>query len=53
MKDTEIALIALMKQLSSKGAAAILLQSYIQVNGPVTNEAGDEIKEILRGMRGE
>lgn len=50
MTREEIALIDVLKTMPDKGAAAIVLESVIQVNGPVSNEVGDEIKKILEEL---
>lgn len=50
MTKEEIALIEVLKTMPDKGTAAIVLESVIQVNGPVCNEAGDEIRKILEEL---
>lgn len=50
MIKEEIALIECLKIMPNKNAAAILLESVIQVTRPVSNEAGDEIKKILEEL---
>lgn len=50
MIKEEIALIEYLKIMPNKNVAAILLESVIQVTGPVSNEAGDEIKKILEEL---
>ena len=42
-------LIDLLEQAKDKNAKAIILQSYISAFGPVPNEYGDVIRELLRG----
>lgn len=51
MTNQEEALIEMLKQMPSKGAAALLLQSVIQITGPVSNDAGDEIKRIIEELK--
>lgn len=46
MTQIEKYLIALIKA-NNLEVCALYLQDYIQRNGPVSNEAGDEIKKIL------
>ena len=46
MTQSEKMLIAIIKA-SNLEICALFLQDYIQRNGPVSNEAGDEIKRIL------
>ena len=46
MTQSEKLLIAIIK-INDLEACALVLQDYIQRNGPVSNEAGDEIKKIL------
>ena len=50
MTKEEITLIEVLKTMPNKGSAAILIESVIQVTGPVCNEAGDEIKKILEEL---
>lgn len=50
MKETEKNLIMYLKQMPNKNTAAILLESVIQITGPVSNEAGDEIRKILKEL---
>lgn len=50
MTKEEIALIDVLKIMPNKGSAAILLESAIQETGPVSNEAGDEIRKILEEL---
>lgn len=50
MTKEEIALIEHLKIMPNKNAAAILLESVIQITGPVSNEAGDEIRKILEEL---
>lgn len=50
MTKEEIALIEHLKIMPNKNAAAILLESVIQLTGPVSNEAGDEIRKILEEL---
>lgn len=42
-------LIDLLEQAKDKNAKAIILQSYISAFGPLPNEYGDVIRELLRG----
>lgn len=44
MSKNEQMLIAIMKSTKNKNTQAIILQSYIAENGPVSDEAGDIIK---------
>lgn len=50
MTKEENGLIECLKTIPNKNAAAILLESVIQVRGPVSNEAGDEIRKILEEL---
>lgn len=50
MTKEEIALIEHLKIMPNKNAAVILLESVIQVTGPVSNKAGDEIRKILEEL---
>lgn len=50
MTKEEVGLIAYLKIMPNKNTAAILLESVIQVRGPVSNEAGDEIRKILEEL---
>ncbi len=43
-------LIRLMNQMPNKATAALLLESIVQMHGPVSNETGDEIKTILKEL---
>lgn len=47
MTEEEKMLIAILKLIKDRNSAAVILETYIQVNGPVSNEAGNEIKAIL------
>lgn len=42
-------LIELLSRIKDKNMKAIILQSYIAKYGPVPNEYGDIIKDLLRG----
>lgn len=46
MTTNELILIAII-EANTREMAALYLQDYIQRNGPVSNEAGDEIKRLL------
>lgn len=48
MTDNEKRLIEIIKRITNKTAQAIILQSYIQANGPVSDEAGNIIKDLLK-----
>lgn len=48
MTDNEKRLIEIIKRITDKTAQAIILQSYIQANGPVSDEAGNIIKDLLK-----
>lgn len=50
MTKEEVGLIACLKIMPNKNTAAILLESVIQARGPVSNEAGDEIRKILEEL---
>lgn len=50
MTEEEKMLIAILKPLKDRNSAAIILETYIQVNGPVSNEAGDELRKILEEL---
>ena len=50
MNDQDKNLIEMVKTMPNKNCAAILLQSVIQVRGPVGNEAGEEIKKIIKEL---
>lgn len=47
MKETEEYLIQILENLTDINAKAVVLESYIQEYGPVGDEAGSKIKEIL------
>lgn len=49
MTAQENYLISLLGSLSDKNAKAMLLQSYIQTYGGVSDEAGERIKQIMQG----
>lgn len=49
MKDQEKLLITLLSSTTRPEMQALILQSYIQENGPLSNEAGDKVKAILKG----
>ena len=46
MNDKEKALIRLLQKIK-KEYRAIILQSYVQKNGPISKAAGDEVKRLL------
>ena len=48
MTEEEKMLIAILRPMKDRNNAAVILETYIQVNGPVSNEAGDEIRKILK-----
>jgi hypothetical protein len=50
MTKEVMALIEVLKIMPNKGSAAILIESVIQEIGPVSNEAGDEIRKILEEL---
>lgn len=50
MTGQEKMLIAILRPMNNKNSAAVILETYIQVNGPVSNEAGDEIRKILKEL---
>lgn len=50
MTTEEKILIAILRPMKDRNSAAVILETYIQVNGPVSNEAGDEIKKILEEL---
>lgn len=47
MSKNEQMLIAIMKSTKDKNMQAIILQSYIAENDPVSDETGDIIKKFL------
>ena len=47
MTEEEKMLIAILRPIKNRNSAAVILEAYIQVNGLVSNAAGDEIKAIL------
>lgn len=50
MTEEEKMLIAILRPMKDSNSAAVILETYIQVNGPVSNEAGNEIKKILKEL---
>lgn len=46
----EILLILLKTYKDDNNATAGILQSYIQTNGPVSDECGEKVKEIIGGF---
>lgn len=48
MKEDEKELIKFVELVDNKEIIAVVLESYIQKNGPVSNEAGDDIKRLLK-----
>lgn len=50
MTEEEKMLIAILRQMKDRNSAAVILETYIQVNGPVSNETGDEIRKILKEL---
>ncbi len=50
MTEEEKMLIAILRQTKDRNSAAVIMQTYIQACGPVSNEAGDEIKAILEEL---
>lgn len=50
MTKEEKMLIATLRSIKDRNSAAVILETYIQVNGPVSNEAGDEIRKILEEL---
>lgn len=50
MTNEEIALIECLKIMPNKNTAATLLESVMQKNGPVSDEAGNEIRKILEEL---
>lgn len=47
ISDRESFILRLLKEIPDKNRKAILLQSYVQANGPMSNEAGELAKKIL------
>ena len=50
MTKEEKGLIEALKKMPNKNCAAILLESVIQVKGPVSNDAADEIRAIIKEL---
>lgn len=50
MTEQEKMLIAILRPMKNRNSAAVILETYIQVNGPVSNEAGDEIRAIIKEL---
>lgn len=50
MTEEEKMLIAILSPIKDRNSAAVILETYIQVNGPVSNEASDEIRAILKEL---
>lgn len=50
MTEEEKMLIAILRPIKDRNSAAVILETYIQVNGPVSNEAGDEIRKISKEL---
>ena len=48
MNHTERFLIFLLKATGDTDVMAVLLQSYIQENGPLSEEAAAEVREMLK-----
>lgn len=53
MTEQEKMLIAILRAMKDRNSAAVILETYIQANGPVSNEAGDEIRKILKELPNE
>ena len=51
MRDEEIFMLTIIKNLSDKNMIAGIVQSFIQQKGPLSNEAGDKVKEILANLK--
>ena len=47
MTDNEKTLIKILSESKTKEERALLLQSYIQTYGPLSNEAGRKVKELM------
>jgi hypothetical protein len=47
MNDHEKVLLVLMNHVTDQQYRAVLLQSYIQENGPLSEEAGAKVRELL------
>lgn len=47
MTDNEKKLIEILSKNKTKEEKALLLQSYIQTYGPLSNEAGKKVKELM------
>lgn len=50
MDNKEKILIKTLEVLHNKDSAAIVIQSFIQCNGPISNEASAKVKELLEAM---
>ena len=48
MTDLEKFLIKLLKELPNNERRAIMLQSFIQANGPLSNQAAEIVREIIK-----
>lgn len=42
-----LALMALLKMCTDKNMRAVILESYVQQYGPIPDEYGDKIRELL------
>ena len=50
MTNRESILIKTLERLNNKQSAALVIQMCIQVNGPLSEEAGAKVRELLEGM---
>lgn len=51
MSNKEKILIETFKHLNNKNSAAVVLATFIQVNGPLSEEAGVKVRELLEDMQ--
>ena len=51
MSNKEKILIETFKHLNNKNSASTVLAMFIQINGPLSEEAGTKVRELLEDMQ--
>ena len=51
MSDMEKFLIKLLRELPNNERRVIMIQSFVQANGPLSDQAAEIVKEIIKGGR--
>ena len=50
MSNQEKILIKSLEYIRNKNSAAVIIQNFIQLRGPLSEEAGEKVREILAAM---